>query len=81
MSHMPHHQGALNGLKVLDLSRTLSGSFVSMMLADLDADVIKVEDAQAGDDTWSWGPPFHLDAVDEQLIARLAGRTVRTGRH
>jgi formyl-CoA transferase/CoA:oxalate CoA-transferase len=52
------HDGALSGLKVLDLSRILSGPFATMMLADLGADVIKVEDTAAGDDTRSWGPPF-----------------------
>ncbi|WP_433413256.1 CaiB/BaiF CoA transferase family protein [Microtetraspora malaysiensis] len=52
------HEGALEGLRVLDLSRILSGPFCTMILADLGADVIKVENVEGGDDTRSWGPPF-----------------------
>lgn len=52
------HEGAMRGLRVLDLSRILSGPFASMVLADLGADVIKVEDVDRGDDTRRWGPPF-----------------------
>jgi len=51
------HEGALRGIRVLDLTRILSGPFASMVLADLGADVIKVEDTGTGDDTRSWGPP------------------------
>jgi crotonobetainyl-CoA:carnitine CoA-transferase CaiB-like acyl-CoA transferase len=50
--------GALGGVRVLDLSRILSGPFASMILADLGADVVKVEDTRQGDDTRQWGPPF-----------------------
>ena len=50
--------GALKGVRVLDLTRILSGPFASMILADLGADVIKVEDTRGGDDTRHWGPPF-----------------------
>jgi len=53
------HGGALGGLRVLDLSRILSGPFCTMTLADLGADVVKVEDTKGGDDTRAWGPPFH----------------------
>lgn len=53
--------GALAGVRVLDLSRILSGPFASMILADLGADVIKVEDTRKGDDTRQWGPPFQGD--------------------
>lgn len=52
------HGGALEGVRVLDLSRILSGPFCTMILADLGADVIKVESVEGGDDTRSWGPPF-----------------------
>lgn len=48
----------LDGLRVLDLSRILAGPFCSMILADLGAEVIKVEAPEKGDDTRSWGPPF-----------------------
>ncbi|MEV5709723.1 CaiB/BaiF CoA-transferase family protein [Actinoallomurus sp. NPDC052274] len=53
--------GALAGVRVLELSRILSGPFAGMILADLGADVIKVEDTRKGDDTRQWGPPFQGD--------------------
>ncbi|WP_349361847.1 CaiB/BaiF CoA transferase family protein [Halopseudomonas aestusnigri] len=53
---------ALSGLRVLDLSRVLAGPWAGQMLADLGADVVKVERPGAGDDTRAWGPPYLRDA-------------------
>ena len=49
---------ALDGLTVLDVSRVLAGPYCSMLLADLGADVIKIERPPGGDDTRAWGPPY-----------------------
>src|SRR5688572_2059513 len=51
----------LSGVRVLDLSRVLAGPYCCMVLADLGADVVKVERPGLGDDTRRWGPPFHGD--------------------
>jgi len=56
--------GALDGVKVLDLSRILAGPTCTQLLGDLGADVVKIENPKtAGDDTRAWGPPYVTDAA------------------
>ena len=57
----------LAGVKVLELARILAGPWCGQLLADLGAEVIKVERPEVGDDTRAWGPPFVVDAKGERL--------------
>lgn len=59
----------LKGVRVLELARILAGPWAGQTLADLGADVIKVENPDGGDDTRSWGPPFLKGANGEDLDA------------
>ena len=55
---MNNNPSILNGIRVVDLTRVLTGPYCAMMLGDMGADIIKIERPGAGDDTRKWGPPF-----------------------
>lgn len=67
-----HTEGPLSGYLVVDLSRALAGPHAGMMLADLGARVIKVENPGTGDDTRGWGPPFVGPEDDPQATYFLS---------
>ena len=69
----------LAGLRVLELARILAGPWAGQMLADLGADVIKVERKGAGDDTRSWGPPF-VEGVDGQHLGAAYFHSANRGK-
>jgi len=66
----------LAGVRVLDLSRVLAGPYCSMILADLGADVIKVERPGSGDPTRAWGPPFRNGESAYYLCVNRGKRSV-----
>lgn len=68
--------GALDGVRVLDLSRVVSGPYCSMILGDLGAEVIKVEGTQTKDDTRFWGPPFKNNESAYYLCANRNKRAI-----
>jgi len=68
----------LEGVRVLDLSRVLAGPYATMMLADLGADVLKIEHPERGDDTRHWGPPFAGGEAGESAYFLSVNRNKRS---
>ena len=66
--------GALSGLLVIDASRVLAGPYAAMLLGDLGASVVKVEQPGHGDDTRTWGPPFTESGVSAYYLAVNRGK-------
>jgi crotonobetainyl-CoA:carnitine CoA-transferase CaiB-like acyl-CoA transferase len=62
-------KSSLDGLLVADFSRVLAGPYATMLLADLGAEVVKVERPGSGDDTRTWGPPYDADGVATYYLA------------
>ena len=67
----------LSGIRVVELARVLAGPWAGQMLADMGADVIKVENPDGGDDTRAWGPPFVTGQDGENLSAAYYHSTNR----
>lgn len=72
----PRNPSPLTGIRVVDLSKILAGPYVTMSLADLGADVIKVEHPSGGDPTRQWGPPFNGPDSAYYLAANRGKRSV-----
>src|SRR3954463_15699256 len=66
--------GALDGVVGADFSRVLAGPLATMNLADLGADVIKVERPDGGDDTRGWGPPWTADGTSPYYLGLNRGK-------
>ncbi len=66
---MPPKNGLLGDVRILDLTRVLAGPYCTMMLGDMGADVIKVEEPSRGDDTRQWGPPFTESGMSTYFIS------------
>lgn len=67
----------LAGIKVLDISRVLAGPWCGQMLADMGAEVIKIERPQSGDDTRHWGPPGSPAAMSRPTTCAPIAVSVR----
>src|SRR3954471_20881150 len=65
----------LAGVKVIELARILAGPWAGQLLADLGAEVVKVERPGAGDDTRQWGPPFAADGAAAYFHACNRGKS------
>src|SRR5690606_6488861 len=61
--------GMLSGVRVVELARVLAGPYCTQLLADLGADVVKVEHPSGGDETRSWGPPFADDGESAYFLS------------
>lgn len=72
---------SLSGLRVLDLSRILAGPSATQLLADLGAEVIKIERPGAGDDTRGWGPPFLADGDGAETGPSAYFLSANRGKH
>ncbi|WP_184590008.1 CaiB/BaiF CoA transferase family protein [Streptomyces violarus] len=66
---MPDGRGALGGLRIADFSRILAGPYATMLLADLGADVVKIERPGVGDDTRAWRPPADHDGTSTYYLS------------
>ncbi|MHB8648481.1 MAG: CaiB/BaiF CoA transferase family protein, partial [Thermomicrobiales bacterium] len=66
----------LAGVRVVDLTRVMTGPYCTMMLADMGAEVIKVEQPGKGDDTRAWGPPFSAGEANYYLSINRNKRSI-----
>lgn len=69
----------LTGIRVIELARVLAGPWAGQMLADMGADVIKVENPDGGDDTRAWGPPF-VDGKDGENLSAAYYHSTNRGK-
>jgi crotonobetainyl-CoA:carnitine CoA-transferase CaiB-like acyl-CoA transferase len=73
--------GALDGLRVLDLSRVLAGPWCTQLLADMGATIFKIERPEVGDDTRHWGPPYLQSTVDPAVHMATYFMSANRGKH